>query len=181
MNIVRISNTFKSIVDGSQGRIAAYHAGYHQDINANVENAYNADGAKGKSFPLLMWALPIEGEVSMKSGHGSDTMQVDLYLYDLQGYDMQGNPTTTTTVEAWDKLKRVMFEVLTAIQKTDGIKVLDGRFKYFTDSSLHNDRLLCVGATFLIYDPFGCADYEGVPPFNPLPVTNTITEAEYIP
>jgi len=51
-------------------------------------------------------------------------------------------------------------EFVTAAQKSSVFSIQNRNITWLTDANLHNDRLLCVGLTFVAELPFACEDYE---------------------
>jgi len=87
-------------------------------------------------------------------------VQVDLYFYDLQGRDMDGFTIQQSLLETWDKLHSHAVEFVTAAQKSSVFSIQNRNITWLTDANLHNDRLLCVGLTFVAELAFACEDYE---------------------
>lgn len=165
MQLRQISNTIAALVSAS-AYFQSYHFGYHSDINAAVDNAYNQHAAVGNLFPRVLWVVPVEGTLKMDTR--AQTTQVELYFYNLQGYDNAGEPLADTLLTQWDELHSRAVEFLHALFDSDRYSKRDIQVDWFTDANAHNDRLICVGARFAIGTRYACADYEGTTPLLPL-------------
>jgi len=163
MKLLLISNTLNALVEQSDF-FQMYHAGYHSDINTNILNNYNPHGNEGKKLPLVLWALPAEGNIGkVKDLGGSLSVDMELYFYNLQDYNLDGDPTSInrTLITVLDELLARATEFMHALKESRG-----GSFeswKWFTDANMHVDRLVCVGVTLTMNLPYSCADYQGDP------------------
>lgn len=178
MNLLHISNTFNALVQQS-AFFQSYHFGYHTDINANPPNNYDKDGNTGKFYPHVTWVAPVEGSLKMQGDTGIDTVEVMLFFYNLQDYRNDGDPLNidTTLIRQWHDLKARAVEFVHGLNKSRLFRIVDGRVKYFTDSNIQVDRLLCVGVEFSLHAAYGCCDYEGhIPPLTAKDLTIHETE-----
>ena len=165
MNLLHISNTFNALVQQS-AFFQSYHFGYHTDINANTPNNYDKDGNTGKFYPHVTWVAPVEGSLKMQGDTGIDTVEVMLFFYNPQDYRNDGDPLSidTTLVRQLHDLKARAVEFLHGLNKSRLFRIVDGKVKYFTDSNIQVDRLLCVGVEFSLQLAYGCCDYENQNP-----------------
>jgi len=160
MQLTKISNLFCRLAEQSTF-FKNYHFGYHSDINTNIINKFNPDGAVGTLFPLVLWAAPVEGNLSALNGkRGTNNIQVSLYFYDLQGRDQQGNTTQESLLTVWDRLHTHAIEYFNAALRSNAYTVQNKTLNWFVDANTHNDRLICVGLDFTIELPYACEDYE---------------------
>lgn len=157
--LIKLSNTFKALADNAAG-IAAYHFGYHSDINRGIPNVYNQNGLFGPYYPLLLWTAPVDLEPRLNTNSGSDVVNVELYVYDLQNYTMSGDTKPETMLEGWDRLHRTARGLMHAL-KDSRVGTLS-EIKYFTDANAHTDGLICVGITFKLSMSYGCDDYDAI-------------------
>jgi hypothetical protein len=174
MNLVKLSNIFKAISDASPG-IRSYHFGYHQDVQRNVPNTYDANGDKSTSFPHLTWVAPVEGSLSL--AEKQDWVDVELYLYDLQSVQ-ENDPTAETLLTQWNRLKKTITEVVHTFHSAKGVKIKEGKVNYFTDSDAHLDRMICVGVRFTVLIPYTCSTYTTPILLNTDDIRDS-TESEY--
>jgi len=165
MNLLHISNTLNSLVQQS-AFFQSYHFGYHTDINTNTPNNYDKDGNTGKFYPHVTWVAPVEGSLKMQGDTGTDAVEVMLFFYNLQDYFNDGDPLDIdlTLVRQWHDLKARAVEFVHALNKSRLFRIVDGKVKYFTDSNVQVDRLLCVGVEFTLQLNYGCCDYENQNP-----------------
>lgn len=165
MNLLHISNTFNALVQQS-AFFQSYHFGYHTDINTNTANNYDKDGNTGKFYPHVTWVAPVDGSLKMQGDTGTDTVEVMLFFYNLQYYRNDGDPLNidTTLIRQWHDLKARAVEFVHGLNKSRLFRIVDGRVKYFTDSNIQVDRLLCVGVEFSLHVGYGCCDYENQNP-----------------
>jgi hypothetical protein len=185
MNLLHLSNLFNKLVQDSSF-FQSYHFGYHSDININVPNNFDPNNEAGKRFPHVLWAAPVEGQIQMSGDNGTDDIDVMLFFYSLHGYRNDSDPIDIdiTMLRQWNTLKARAIEFVHALNKGRDFKIKGQTVKYFTDSNVSVDRLLCVGVEFRLTNVYGCPDYEAqIPPLsaaNISPVKSSDLEAEYV-
>lgn len=162
MNILKVSNLFKLLVDASPV-LESYHMGYAEDIERNVANAYDPNNQTGTRFPHLQWVLPVEGALS----DSIDTINIALRFYALQDRNNEGEPITDTLGVQTEALKRAAVEFWMALRmkSIDGTKrgygiAVSTTCKYFTDHYATSQRLICVGMDFDVKVGYSCEDYQ---------------------
>lgn len=178
MKLLLISNTLNALVQNS-AYFQNYHAGYHSDINTNILNNFNPDGNTGKKLPLVLWALPAEGNAEqVKDLGGTLSVDMELYFYNLQDYGMDGDPSAMarTLITVLDELLSKATEFMHAL-KASRIGTIEN-WKWFTDANVHVDRLVCVGVTLSLKLPYSCTAYQSDPPLEPVDITTISTTVD---
>lgn len=170
MKLLYISNTLNALVQSS-GYFKSFHAGYHSDINTNILNNYNPDGNEGKKLPLVLWAVPVEGNLKGVTDRGTMEVEVELYFYGYQDYNKDGDPTPQTMMTVWDDLHTHAVEFLHTLKASLRIPFAGDNIKWFTDANATVDRLICIGATFTLTVQYGCTDYQSSVPLAPVDVS----------
>lgn len=160
MNLLRISNLFNLLVQGSTF-FRSYHFGYASDIDRNVPNNFDPNNETGKFYPHVAWIAPPEGAADLR--RGMDEVEIEIRFYDLLDYKNDGDPVamSETMLKRWDALKREAFVFISAIRMSKQVGQ-SGTVKWFSDSHVGSDRLICIGATVTLQQVFSCADIEAV-------------------
>lgn len=168
MNLHAVSNLFKQLVDASD-YWQSYHFGYHSDLHGGSADVYNIAQSTGRMYPLVLWAQPSEGTITKQGNGYIDNITVDLFFYSTQHRANDGTPVNLeeTTLSQWHTLKTRAFEFLHSIEdmparQHDRAKwyAMQPAFKWFSDSHLHIDRLLCIGATITLMLPYNCTQHQ---------------------
>lgn len=154
MNLLYLQNALKFIVDNTAA-IKSYHCGFADDVNRNIDNAYNQNNQVGTQYPHLHWVAPVEG--SLDFAKGNDKIFIDLYLYDLVQNTDGDILRNDTYIKKWNRLKTLLAQVALTLKRCNRIGI-SGEGKYFTDGAIHNDSLVVVGIRLEIVMKFGCID-----------------------
>lgn len=142
--------------------IGSYHRGYLEEIGVNQDNVFNPDLDINKAFPSLLW-IPGEGQWDIKD-KSKNTFEVEMRLYDVLNIAEGGDLDLSTKNEYWDKLSKMMYQVLRELRKgkfsSTGAKEFTIRdVSWYQDVEVMTNTLIFVGVRFTVEYLVTCDDY----------------------